>query len=62
MGSRDGASALESHGAGELMIMSNTGWMRYNFAGGREKSQQQGDLGIDLKGTIIWWKLPLKEK
>ena len=53
---------LESHGAGELMIMSNTGWMRYNFAGGREKSQQQGDLGIDLKGTIIWWKLPLKEK
>ena len=61
-GSRDAASVLESHGAGELVIMSNTGWMRYNFAGGREKSQQQGDLGIDLKGTIIWWKLPLKEK
>ena len=61
-GSRDAVSVLQTHGAGELVIMSNTGWMRYNFASGREQRREQGDLGIDLKGTIIWWKLPLKEK
>lgn len=60
-GSRDAISVLETHGGGDLMIMSNTGWMRYSFLGGKETSRDQGDLGIDLKGTIIWWKLPLKE-
>lgn len=60
-GSRDAISVLETHGAGELMIMSNTGWMRYSFLGGKETTRTQGELGIDLKGTIIWWKLPLKE-
>lgn len=60
-GSRDAISVLEKHGAGELMIASNTGWMRYTFSGGKEISQSQGELAIDLKGTIVWWKLPLKE-
>lgn len=60
-GSRDAISVLETHGAGELMIMSNTGWMRYTFLAGKETSRTKGELGIDLKGTIIWWKLPLKE-
>lgn len=60
-GSRDAISVLETHGAGELMIMSNTGWMKYSFLGGKEASRELGDLGIDIKGTIIWWKLPLKE-
>lgn len=59
-GSRDAISVVQTHGAGELIIVSNTGWMRYAFRDGQECSRDTGELGIDLKGTIIWWKLPLK--
>ena len=61
-GSRDAISVLQTHGAGELMIISNTGSMRYTFLDGKEHRREPGELGIDIKGTIIWWKLPLKEK
>ena len=60
-GSRDAFSVLQTHGAGELMILSNTGWMQYTFLGGKEYTKNQGELGIDIRGTIVWWKLPLKE-
>ena len=60
-GSRDAMSVVQKHGTGELMIMSNTGWMRYTFLHGKEQGRVHGSLGIDLKGTIVWWKLPLKE-
>ena len=60
-GSRDAMSVLQRHGAGDLMILSNTGWMQYTYQGGIERSKLQGDLGIDIRGTIVWWKLPLKE-
>lgn len=59
-GSRDALSVVQKHGAGELLIFSNTGWMRYVFRGGEQVDETQGDLGIDIRGTIIWWKLPLK--
>ncbi|MEP7101116.1 MAG: hypothetical protein ABI781_11445 [Burkholderiales bacterium] len=58
-GSMDALSVLAKHGAGELVILSNTGWMRYTFEDGAQKSQEAGSLKIDIKGTIIWWKLPL---
>ncbi|MDM0018363.1 hypothetical protein [Variovorax saccharolyticus] len=59
-GSRDALSVVQKHGAGELIIFSNTGWMRYVFRGGEQVDEFQGDLGIDIRGTIVWWKLPLK--
>ncbi len=60
-GSRDAISVLQKHGSGDLMILSNTGWVSYSYLGGKEVSKVQQELGIDIRGTIIWWKLPLKE-
>lgn len=60
-GSRDAISVLEKHGSGDLMILSNSGKMRYSFVGGKLKEAVSDGLGIDIKGTIVWWKLPLKE-
>ena len=60
-GSRDAISVLQTHGAGELMILSNSGWMHYSYLGGKETKKVAGALGIDIRGTIVWWKLPLKE-
>ncbi len=60
-GSRDALSLLEKHGVGELVVTSNTGWMRYAFDKGKEAERNNGGLGIDIGGTIVWWKLPLKE-
>lgn len=60
-GSRDARSVVERHGAGELVILSNTGWMKYTYSPTRGWSSTRQDLGIDIKGTIVWWKLPLKE-
>ena len=60
-GSRDALSLLKTHGDGELVILSNSGWMRYEYRSGKEKNKVAGDLGIDIGGTIVWWKLPLKE-
>jgi anti-sigma regulatory factor (Ser/Thr protein kinase) len=60
-GSRDAMAVLEKHGAGDLMIMSNTGWMRYVYSASKQFERTHGGLGIDIKGTIVWWRLPLKE-
>lgn len=60
-GSRDARSVIERHGAGELWILSNTGWMTYGYSPTEGWSKTRHALGIDIKGTIVWWKLPLKE-
>lgn len=60
-GSRDALSVLSGHGTGELHIVSNSGWVQYRFENGVEKGVQTGEFGIDIMGTIIWWKLPIKE-
>lgn len=60
-GSRDVLSLLKKHGDGELVVLSNTGWMRYEYEDDHELSRTDGDVGIDIGGTIVWWKLPMKE-
>lgn len=60
-GSRDAISVVQKHGAGELLIFSNTGWIKYEFRDGKEYSTDHGEIEIDIRGTIIWWKLPLKK-
>lgn len=60
-GSRDARSVIEQHGSGELWILSNTGWMTYTYSRAEGWSNTRHALGIDIKGTIVWWKLPLKE-
>ncbi len=58
-GSRDVLSLLEKHGDGEVVVHSNTGWMKYEYKNKRECNRKHGGLGIDIGGTIVWWKLPL---
>jgi hypothetical protein len=58
-GSRDARAVLERHGIGELVIASNSGWVQYEFAGEEEPIVTAQSLGISIKGTIIWWKLPV---
>lgn len=60
-GSRDALSVLSSHGQGELAILSNSGLVQYRLNGGHEKVTME-DIGIDIGGTVIWWRLPLAEK
>jgi hypothetical protein len=60
-GSRDVLSLVKVHGNGEVTVISNTGWMCYQFAQGVQIDKNSGDLGIDFGGTIVWWSLPLKE-
>lgn len=60
-GSRDVLSLLVKHRHGTLVILSNTGWMKYECNDGVVEAPSQGDLGIDIGGTIVWWKLPLEE-
>ena len=60
-GSRDALSMLKTHKNGELVVMSNSGWMKYVFENSTEKERSSGDLRIAIGGTIIWWKLPLQE-
>lgn len=60
-GSRDALSLLHKHGDGELVVLSNTGWMRYEYKNAKEQDRIDGGVGIDIGGTIVWWKLPLKE-
>lgn len=60
-GSRDVLSLLQKHGDGELVVLSNTGWMRYEYQKKSESDRTNGTVGIDIGGTIVWWKLPLKE-
>ncbi|MFC3148302.1 hypothetical protein [Piscinibacterium candidicorallinum] len=58
-GSRDALSLLENHGNGELVVLSGSGGMRYEYRNGGELSRAEIDLAIDIRGTIVWWKLPL---
>ena len=58
-GSRDALSVLQKHGFGDLMILSNAGWVQYTYANGREQQVVHGSIEIDIRGTIIWWKLPV---
>jgi hypothetical protein len=61
-GSRDALSVLTKHGNGELMIFSNDGLVRYMCVDGElNEPTVQPALGIDIRGTIVWWKLPLLE-
>lgn len=60
-GSRDALSLLAKHGTGGLIVLSNTGWMRYSFRDGKETKREYGSLGIDIGGTVVWWSLPLTE-
>lgn len=59
-GSRDALSILDKHGQGRLVILSNTAWVQYYFDNGKQTKVEIMELGIDIKGTIIWWNLPLE--
>jgi len=58
-GSRDALSVLQSLGHGDLMILSNTGWVQYAASPGKEPEVTSGSVPVDIHGTIIWWKLPV---
>lgn len=58
-GSRDALSVLQKHGRGDLMILSNSGWVQYSSSRGKPLVESRGSLTIDIRGTIIWWKLPI---
>lgn len=59
-GSRDALSVLQKLGHGDLMILSNTGWVQYSSAAsGKAADVTSGSVPIDIRGTIIWWKLPV---
>lgn len=60
-GSRDALAVLEKHGEGTLCILSNTGWVKFVYSDGVEIRNESEKIGIDIKGTIIWWILPLKD-
>ena len=60
-GSRDALSILKSLGDGTLFILSNTGWMQYEYRNKHEINRLSGNVGIDIGGTVVWWNLPLKE-
>lgn len=59
-GSRDALSVLQKFGHGDLMILSNTGWVQYSAtAGSKEPEVTSGSVPIDIRGTIVWWRLPV---
>lgn len=58
-GSRDALSVLRTHGTGTLHVISNTGWVKFTYENGREIDIKTGALGVDIRGTILWWNLPL---
>ena len=60
-GSRDVLSLLKKHGDGELVVLSNTGWVRYVYSNHKEVKKSNGELKMDIGGTIVLWKLPLAE-
>lgn len=59
-GSRDALSILKKHGTGWLQILSNGGWLKLEYSNGVETKIESGEIGIDIRGTIIWWTLPLQ--
>lgn len=61
-GSLDAQTVLTSHGAGELLILSNSGSVKYSMINGSVTQELAREIGIDIGGTIVWWRLPLKEE
>lgn len=59
-GSRDALSVLQKHGDGTLHVLSNAGWVMFEYKDGAEVRVESGDIGIYMRGTILWWNLPLK--
>jgi len=60
-GSKDALSVLSKHGNGSLFILSSTGWVEYILKNNKEVLVRQGEVEIDVGGTIVWWNLPLTE-
>lgn len=61
-GSRDALSILTRHGAGELVIISNSGCVRYEFdTDMKEPTVEMLSLQTNINATIVWWRLPLTE-
>jgi hypothetical protein len=60
-GSKDALSVLSKHGEGSLFILSNTGWVEYIIKKDKNELIKQGDVEIDIGGTIVWWNLPIQE-
>lgn len=60
-GSRDAISVLESHGSGQLLILSNAGWVTCQLGQDEKMDNKKGNLQFDIRGTIVLWRLPLKE-
>lgn len=58
-GSRDALSVLQKFGHGDLMILSNTGWVQYSASQGDTLDTTSGSVPIDIRGTIVWWRLPV---
>jgi hypothetical protein len=52
-GSRDVLSQLKKHGDGELVVVSNTGWIKYEYAQQKEVAGNSDDVGTDIGGTIV---------
>ncbi len=59
-GSKDALSVLAKHGSGTLFIFSNTGWVEYIIKKNKKEIIKQGNIEIDIGGTIVWWDLPLE--
>ena len=60
LGSRDAISVLERHQDGDLVVISNTGTVHYQYVRGFLTKRSQTGLGFSVNGTILWWRLPLK--
>lgn len=61
-GSRDALSILNSHGKGELMVISRKGLIKYKYDKETgELSPTITRLDVDINATIVWWSLPLAE-
>lgn len=60
-GSRDAFSVIDGHGEGVFRIISNTGYVEYTFSNGKIIKNNSGGLEISIGGTIVMWKLPLKD-
>lgn len=59
-GSRDALSVLTKHGVGELTIASYTGGVKYELKRGDTVPKITAiKLDLNIKGTLVWWRLPL---
>ncbi|WP_404833490.1 hypothetical protein [Alcaligenes nematophilus] len=59
-GSRDALSVLTQHKNGELVIISNSGCVHYEFdKDSQELRVHKQSLKVDINATIVWWRLPL---